>query len=311
MKLARRNVVLLLALAGLIAADIGLRKDLGPERAIGSLVDGLDVRTVMRLELSKPGAESLEVQRANVDAPWSLPAAYGYPAFAQQVDSILSQVASLSTLDLVGEDTAQHDRFGVGDSGTLLVLMDERGQTIAGLVQGAVAPDGAATYVRRADQNQVYRMPSTRPWPTAMAAFLDTTLVRIPSSASVQGFRASGQALPVEVVVRRNRTSSVRPWVTPAETVLSTDKVERGVLVRLNQLFHTGVIAAEPLPEDGADLLRFEIDLEGIGTEVLRFGEPRADGRIPVSKGSAPWTVAVDAAAFEPLVNGLLDLAGN
>lgn len=312
MKITRRNLALIVVLSVLIGLDVASRSGGEEVRQVGALLDGFDPARVHRFELTPPGSEDpIVVERTAPDAPWTLPATFGYPAFPDLIDRVLAHVASLSTLDLVAEDVADHARYGVDASGAFLVLSGAQGEVLAGLVQGKLAPDGAATYVRRVDGSNVYRMPRTKLWPTTIDVFLDMSLIRVPETKAILGFQFEGDLFAAPYAVVHDRAKSFRPWHTPDpdHKVLTTGKVTKA-LIHINSTFHTGVVAAEALGPDATVLMRLNVDFEGSPSRTLRFGAALPNGQIPVSRDDDPWTVTVDPVTFQLLVDALQAIVG-
>lgn len=140
---------------------------------------------------------------------WTIPSHYNYPAEAsERLAQTASAVVGLAREALAGRNASEHERFGVLDpnaegasdpetAGKRLILKDENGEVLADIILGKEATvlesdtDRAAFerdrtvkywYVRRADENQTYKVKLNLNLSTRFADWIDPQLLPVESN---------------------------------------------------------------------------------------------------------------------------------
>ena len=174
---------------------------------------------------SSKQAESLEVYALDKNAKpqrfqvrksaglWRIPSHYDYPAeAADRLAATATSVIGLAREALAGRNASEHERFGVldpsgtdvtdpEDAGKRLVLKDGSGNTLADFIIGKevtvgdLDPDKASFeqdrnekffFVRRADENQTYKVKLKIDLSTKFADWINPDLLQIESRNVVQ-----------------------------------------------------------------------------------------------------------------------------
>lgn len=302
MKVTPLNVVLALVLAVLVGADAALDDGGVRERAIERLFPDLYGDRVARFVLER-GDELVECRRRE-DGRFVLPAHFDHPANETTVRLLLSALTSLTTLDLVTEDAARHGEYGVGDGALTVRGWDERGELVVGLVQGAEAPAGDASYVRRAGSDAVYRAPRLRGIPLDARLWLDAEWMPF-AEALVDEVRLAGAALDEPLVLERE-AGTVDRWRAAGGEPFPASRV-RDFVSRVRSLFFEEVVAAR-----AADLELGEpalsITLGTVDGKELRASfhadAAAGDGSVLATHGPEDFVVRFPAAAWESVRAG-------
>jgi hypothetical protein len=117
-----------------------------PEYVAGN-VDGLDLtKGNLRVELAK--------QNGN----WVVETENDQPADTALVSGILDNLTGLTSDDLVSTNAESHPALEVDSTGVDVVI-HAGGDEVGHIIVGKPGPDGMSTYVRLADQDNVYRVP--------------------------------------------------------------------------------------------------------------------------------------------------------
>ena len=145
----RRNIVLGLVAASLVAAHVLLEPPQAVEREVRPLLPLIDVDAVTRLEISAPGGELAHVPPADRGATsrCSRSSARGRGA---EISVLLSELAAMTDLDVVGLGAGAAADFGLDDEGATRIGLDGPPGTAATLrVAAAEAAPRSCTWRAR------------------------------------------------------------------------------------------------------------------------------------------------------------------
>lgn len=303
MRLTRANVLLLVALAGLVAAEIGLQRSGPVEREIERLFPDLFRDRAARFLLEGAGV-SVEGRRTT-EGTWILPEHFDHPANEVSVDLLLTALTSLTTLDLLSEDPARHGSYRVGQGQALVVrVWDEQGELLAALVQGAEV-DGA-TYVRRLAQDAVYRAPRLRTIRLDPRLWLETRWLAF-EPATVTEVRLGGTLLERRLVLQRDPTS-VERWSVEGGADVRPQRVKD--LLRVLQTLHLeGVVAPRMGEADfGEPQLELSLGFLDGATASGLFGATTPEGGVLACRDPQTFVVRFGRATWELLRGQLAEL---
>lgn len=300
MRVARRNVVLGLALAALVAANlVGPQRSSGPAREIARLNPALVPSEATRFELVGAGRA---VVATRVDGRWVLPDLFDHPADGALLDRVLTRFAELTTLDLLTEDAARHAEYGLEEERAQRVTaLGARGEQVLDVLLARSST--SQSYVRRSGEAAVYgagALPDTssdvQVW-RAMQALVDV------DAALVTRFELSGPALgdgAAPRVVARAEGRFDR-WLDADGRDVRRDLAD-GLVRDLTRLFPERVLAGAPAPEHGLDSPWLTIrvkDARG-GEHAAAIARPAA-APVTAVGSSGPWVVALPARSVDAL----------
>ncbi len=114
----------------------------------------LDPDKVTKLRIEKPGGEKVEIGR--VAGAWRIEVPGDYRASEPVVSGVLKTLQSLALSDVVSTNPAKRGIYQVDSTGTRVQVLEGE-STVLDVVVGKSSPDFAHTYVRRHDQDPVYR----------------------------------------------------------------------------------------------------------------------------------------------------------
>ncbi|MFT5197735.1 MAG: hypothetical protein ACI87O_000376 [Planctomycetota bacterium] len=239
----------------------------------------------------------LLVQRDDAGV-FRLPAHFGYPARERAVTFLINGLASLTSMDLLSEDPASHETYGLTDERAVRILFeDAQGKVLADLLQGDKAPGGRAFYIRRSDSDKVYRAPNfvresvsgnLLIWIETRWCTLDSDLVQ---RIELEGLLDSGSL----VLTREIGSRSV--WKNAQGVDVPNSKVQL-LLRALSLVTLKGVTGDDVAPEAaGAGSIRLSLDQAGGATWRGRLlagssqGERRASIELPMATDTNPEAI--------------------
>lgn len=297
MKIARRNVVLAGVLTGLLAVFAALESSTTSAREVGPLLPGLAREAARSIELDAGGA-TLALERA--EDGWGVRDAFGHPARPERVQRLLDRLVSLTTMDLLSRRPENHEQYGVAERERGVRVYDGDGELLADLIQGdartfAGGTGHAASFVRRAGDDAVYRAPRFEPVTVDLASWLDNRFLTF-EPALVDGIRLRFTDPARSVTLERR---DVDRWVRESGEAVSSRAV-RTFLDRAGALFFGEVEAAsETGAMPTAMALELELERTALAPLVARFGPPDdEDGSVLAIREGHPWIVRFDARTY-------------
>ncbi len=320
MRIASRNVALLVVLVALVGARFALQRPRLEVMPDGPLFPGLVAADVARVLVEGPGEPGrVELARDAADG-WRVADRLGFPAHGWAVDELLGRVVALRTGERVATEASSHARYGVGGAGRRIVLTGSDGALLAAFVQGEPRErDGAlATYVRPADGDAVYRSPHFPPVAVDPAKWIDSRLLAF-EPADAAGLSATWRAgdgtrtvdlIRIEDGAWRDVASdrAGRARAVPAALV-------RDVLGVASGLYLARVEGKGVTPERGFGAppeVALELDLGAGERARLWLGAPTEGGVWATNPGwDEPWVGVLPAQGAARLVGALEALAGD
>ena len=151
----KRNLILagvLVVLVGLLLVQRNQQKQVvasGPAVTVS-----VHPEKVSRLHIERPGEPDVELAR--VGGGWKLTQPFEYPAQDQVVQATLKTLETLELIDVVSRNPEKRSVFQVDSTGTRVQAW-EGADAVLDLVVGKATPDFGHTYVRRSDDDAVYR----------------------------------------------------------------------------------------------------------------------------------------------------------
>jgi len=282
----------------LVAAEVGLERGEPAPREVGRLFPELFADRAARIELAG-GGEPLEIVLEG--QTWVLSGHHDFPARPEQVERLLRALTSLTTLDLLSEDAASHDEYGVGADARRVSIWDGSGELLAGLVQGADVPTGNASYVRRLGLDQVYRAPRLTAIPAEPKYWLDRAWLGF-EPALVTSVRISGPLCDPPLEFER-REGTVDHWTRDGEQV--SPRVVKDFAQTMRSLFLDEVVAPRDTPEALGPLqLRVEVSLLD-GRELSAYFGATVDGGVLARRADDDWTVRLPQAIWQVVTSGV------
>lgn len=307
MKILPRNLLLLLLLAALVAANIWLERVPRESATTERLFPAFDPARVAVVEIIAeivvPGeGEAASLRFARHDEGWRLSEAGGFPVLAPRVDSLVKRVATLGTADRVGESRASHPSFGVGDSGRRLRFLDDAGVPLAALVQGAGPEGGAGCYLRAETGDAVYRAATLPLVDTNPMVWIDTRLVVL-DPARINGVhgRLEEEGIDFDLTLTENgRWQSADPVAAPLASAAVGP-----LLAVASRLYFAALDSRLPGPESGLDppalQLEFRLD-DGTAVEAWIGAPVESDLRLATNPGwDGAWCVRLPETSFSRL----------
>lgn len=294
MNLTRLNVALLVAVLLLSAWEWTRPGNVGPSREIGDLFPAYHSDLAARVELEGPdGATALE----RVEGEWTCADRYGYPASEGHCARLLNALASLTTFDLMTEDPARHDEYGLDEGTTRVRVLDAEGRVLADLLQGDDVSGQRASYVRRFGGDPVYRAAALTRIPAEPTFWLEPRWMPF-EPAIVTTVRLGGPE--VGEPRRLDREGKTHRWTIEGEQV--APRRVKGLLEALSTLFLEDVVAPRGDVEAlGEVALRVEVDLLDGRTLVGELAAEE-DGSRRAMRGPEDWVVRLPGRAVETVL---------
>lgn len=148
-------LVVILVVLGVVATltETNRKKQWKPEG--NKLLPGYVMDEVDRLELAKGNTR---VELAKKQGQWVVETENSQPADTALVSGILRNLNGLTSDDLVSANAESHSALEVDSTG-VEVTVAAGGEEVAHLIVGKPGPDGMSTYIRRAGDDNVYRVP--------------------------------------------------------------------------------------------------------------------------------------------------------
>ena len=308
----RRNLVLFVALAVLIAVDLATVPRLATRASGGPLFADLERDRAARIEVRAADGETLSIERTS-EGPWRVPAAADFPADPWLVEELLGSLAQVARADLVAEDPSEPADFGLAEGrGVEVRVLDRAGTLLAGYRQGeqlARAGGIEGVYLSAEGRPAVYRAPLVPRLAVDLESWLRTR-VADPDLALLRGLTlevAGVRTLPFE------RTEAGR-WSAPGEGEPPEVALDR-LATACTELFLSGVADTAPQPEHGFDPPRLVVELTLDDPEDDRAPRVRRlsigadlDGVTFVTWDGwpEPWVVEVRTALLERLLESVV-----
>jgi hypothetical protein len=179
--MARHNQILI----GLLAIQIVLSLVVfWPKSAATSegkpVFPDLEAEDVVALTITDGDGKSIALQKA--EGSWGLPAADGYPAESDKIDTLLKKILSLTTGRLVTRTDASHRRLEVApDSFVRRIEFETTDGTTHTLYLGS-SPQYGATHFREDGQSETYLSNELSSWDvgTSATSWVDTLYLSAP-----------------------------------------------------------------------------------------------------------------------------------
>lgn len=151
----KKPLVLLLILAILMVVVFGQRwqqRKVVTSAPAGSIAVNPD--RVSRLQIQRLGEPLVELQR--IGGGWRLRQPIDYAAQDQVVQSVLTSLENLQLRDVVSRNPQKRAKFQVDSTGTHVRVWEGETEVLSVII-GKAANDFSHTYVRRAEEDEVYR----------------------------------------------------------------------------------------------------------------------------------------------------------
>ncbi|MEE2939792.1 MAG: DUF4340 domain-containing protein [Planctomycetota bacterium] len=273
----RRNIVLGLVAAGLAAAHVLFQPPRAVERAVRPLLPLLDVDAVTRLEIAAPGGEpSTTLERSAGGEDFEVLEKQRAQARGAEVSALLSELAAMTDLDVVGLGANAAADFGLDDAGATRLELDGPLGTAATL--RVAAAEGGAAFVHLEGEERVVRVPRFRVPPADPRAWFDSYVLVPIAGRELREVRVEGGGLPAPVMVRA-RAGDVAAYEDRDGRALD-DRLVSELLQRLRVATALDVV---PRPSDETPaVLTLGLDsYDGTSLEVRITDLGSADGAAP------------------------------
>ncbi|HIC92385.1 MAG TPA: DUF4340 domain-containing protein [Syntrophaceae bacterium] len=130
------------------------------------LFEGFQPKDVTKIE-TRSGNQKITLEKAG--DLWLVGGKEGYKADSSAIQDILHTMERLNRRDLVSKNPKKREVYEVNEKdGAEVKVYDNRGKLMAHLFLGKGGPDLFSTYIRRADENEVY----------LVEGYLKTTFIR-------------------------------------------------------------------------------------------------------------------------------------
>ena len=260
----RRNIVLGLVAASLVAAHVLLEPPQAVEREVRPLLPLLDVDAVTRLEISAPGGELVtSLQRIEGGEEFEVLEKQRAQARGAEISVLLSELAAMTDLDVVGLGAGAAADFGLDDEGATRIGLDGPPGTAATL--RVAAAEGGAAFVHLAGEERVVRVPRFRVPPADPKAWFDSYVLVPIAGRELREVRIEGGGLAAPVLVRA-RAGDVGAYEDRDGQALD-DRLVSELLQRLRVATALDVVPRPP--EETPALLTLDLEsYDGTSLEV-------------------------------------------
>lgn len=114
-----------------------------------------DTGSIRRIEIHLPETPARPLRFTNENGTWLRSGDTGpAPADTQMIRDFIQMVASLGSVDLVSDSPAKYPLFGLDDSSSARIILGDAPSIV--LRAGLPSADGRSTYMRRADEPNVW-----------------------------------------------------------------------------------------------------------------------------------------------------------
>ena len=259
----RRNVVLGLLVAGLAAAHVLLEPPKAVEREVRPLLPLIDVDAVAQLRITAPGGEPATTLERFEGGGYEVLEKHRAAARGAEVSVLLSELAAMTDLDVVGLGAGAAADFGLDDEGATRLELDGPPGTAASL--RVAAAEGGAAFVHLEGEERVVRVPRFRVPPADPRAWFDSYVLVPIAGRELREVRIEGGGLPAPVTVRA-RAGDVGSYEDGGGEPLD-DRLVSELLQRLRVATALDVVVRPPEETPAALTLRLD-SYDGTSLEV-------------------------------------------
>ena len=196
----RRNVVLGLMAAGLAAAHVLLEPPEAVEREVQPLLPLIDVDSVAQLRITAPGGEPATTLERTEGGGYEVLEKHRAAARGAEISVLLSELAAMTDLDVVGLGAGAAADFGLDDAGATRLELDGPPGTAASL--RVAAAEGGAAFVHLEGEERVVRVPRFRVPAGDPRAWFDSYVLVPIAGRELREVRIEGGGLLAPVTVR-------------------------------------------------------------------------------------------------------------
>ncbi|MEC8513179.1 MAG: DUF4340 domain-containing protein [Planctomycetota bacterium] len=273
----RRNIVLGSIAAGLAGALVLLEPPRAVEREVRPLLPLIDVDAVTRLGITAPGGETAtNLERIEGGEGFEVLEKHRAAARGTEVSVLLSELAAMTDLDVVGLGAGAAADFGLDDAGATRLDLDGPPGTAATL--RVAAAEGGAVFVHLEGEDRVVRVPRFRVPPADPKAWFDSYVLVPIAGRELREVRVEGGGLPAPVTVRA-RAGDVGAYEDGDGQALD-ERLVSELLQRLRLATALDVVARPP--EETPAVLTLGLDsYDGTSLEVRVTDLGSADGAAP------------------------------
>ncbi|GIZ11388.1 DUF4340 domain-containing protein [Pseudomonas sp. NCCP-436] len=277
--------------------------------------------SLQALEIEHPGQSAVRIERRGDG--WVVPAKADYPAAPQVLADLLRGLREARTVEAKTANAQWHGRLGLAEEGAegeqaLRLKLQFDGHPELSLRLGNPSSQGSGQLVRRAGENQVWRIDQQLDLPDGQLQWLDRRVTAIPY-ASVQRLElkyADGQTLTLSRPDEQQYNFAVEQM--KPEQKLSYEGAANGMVTLFSSLLFADVVPLAQL--DRAQVPELTLQLSGFAEQSLRAALYRQDERhwliIEQQQGFADgqvsarndWAYALDEEQFKRLAKRLDDL---
>jgi len=175
-----------LTLLGLLAVQVGwiVLSGMTSEEAVGFertlVVADMVAEDILAVDITA-AEESVRLERAGADAPWTVASEDGWRGDGEKIDRALGEVLGLETADLIATGEDHHVDLKVADADFERKLVLTTASGAKEVVFGTAAP-GSGVHLRRGGEPEVYAVRDFSTWKlgTATNGWIDRTYLELP-----------------------------------------------------------------------------------------------------------------------------------